>query len=268
MKNIFFTAFIILIFCTNVQSQSDDVLLFRPLTANTFEPRIGAHYNTCDENLRLDIGASFDLLNFKYEKSALAFGTDFFTYTRLRSDNNFKFPVETSDYFFGVNSSYEHKLGDDLIEARFRLAHISSHLVDGFTEYGRFIKEPFVYSREFVDLYVVYETHFTSWFSIRPYVGLTLVFSTIPDNVNQILPQIGIETEAKLNNNIKFHFAFDVKDGENRIGYISQTGVDFQFNKKFGVRLFYKYYNGNSMHGMFFDEKDIYNAVGFNVIYF
>jgi hypothetical protein len=268
MKKIFYTTFIILLICTRVQSQSDDVLLFRPLTANTFEPRIGAFYNMDDENLRLDIGASFDLLHYKYDNSALAFGADFFTYTRIRSDNNFKFPVETSDYFFGINSSYEQALGDDNIEARFRLAHISSHLVDGYSQNSTFFKEPFVYSREFIDCYVAYETHFTTWISIRPYAGLTVVFSTIPDNINQFQAQIGIESEAKLNENIKYFVAFDVKDGENRVGYIAQTGFDFQFHKKFGVRLFYMHYNGNSMHGMFFKEKDIFNAVGFNVIYF
>lgn len=268
MKPILYISTLIILFHIKVLSQDSDILLFKPLTASTFEPRIGACYNFDDDNLRLDIGASFDLLKFSYDNSALAFGADFFTYTRLRSDGNFKFPVETSDYFFGINSSYQQNLDHGVIETRLRLAHISSHLVDGYTRDGDFLKEPFVYSREFVDLYLAYRTRLSNWLSVRPYVGATIIFSTIPDEVKHILPQIGIECESSITRNIKLHFAFDLKDGEFRLGYIAQSGFDFQFHQKFGLRLFYKFYYGNSMHGMFYTEKDIYSAVGFNIIYF
>nr|HPI19931.1 hypothetical protein [Candidatus Kapabacteria bacterium] len=43
---------------------SQESLLFKPLTANVFEPRIGSFYQFSDEKLRLDIGTSIDLFDF------------------------------------------------------------------------------------------------------------------------------------------------------------------------------------------------------------
>lgn len=262
----FYIIFLLLLFISS--TRAEDILLFKPLTANTFEPRIGAFYNIDDDNLRLDVGASFDLLKYDFDKYAIAFGADFFTYTRLRSEGNFKFPVETSDYFFGVNASYKAEIENSHIESRLRLSHISSHLVDGYSDNGIFYKEPFIYSREFVDIYFAYNTELTKSLTIRPYIGSTLIFSTIPKNIRKILPQVGIETEYKLSKSVKSHLAIDVKTGENTINFTSQAGVDLQFHRKFGLRLFYIIYSGNSMHGMFYNEKYIFSAVGFNIIYF
>lgn len=265
MKFVFNLLFLVLVL---YNSRSEEILIFKPLTANTFEPRIGTFYNFDDENLRLDIGATFDLLKYDFNDYDIAFGADFFTYTRLRSEENFKFPVETSDYFFGINASYKRELNNSKIESRIRISHISSHLVDGYSNKGIFYKAPFVYSREFVDLYIAYNTNLTQSLSIRPYVGSTLIFSTIPKDVRKFLPQAGVETDYELSDNVKCHIAFDIKSGENALNITSQAGVDLQFHRKFGLRLFYMMYSGNTMHGMFFDEKYIFSAVGFNIIYF
>ena len=94
--------FVFILVLTSASASGFDKLLFTPLTANVFEPRIGAMYQLSAEKLRLDIGASFDLADLKlFDGVETRFGTDFFTFTRLRSERGFKFPVETSDYFFG-----------------------------------------------------------------------------------------------------------------------------------------------------------------------
>ena len=51
--------------------------------------------------------------------SKLSFGADLFTYTLLRSQSDFHFPVDAVDYLFGVNFGYVEnlrilKLGLDL----------------------------------------------------------------------------------------------------------------------------------------------------------
>ncbi|HYF01921.1 MAG TPA: hypothetical protein VEC36_00985, partial [Patescibacteria group bacterium] len=141
-------------------------LSFTPLIANPLEGRVGAMYQFADNKLRLDIGNSIDV--YKLPNRDVAFGVDFYTFTRLRSEGNFKFPVETSDYYFGVNFSssslrdskkYYDEESDRTYEVgfkpslRLRLAHISSHLVDGLADTsGKLEKKPFVYSREFADL--------------------------------------------------------------------------------------------------------------------
>src|SRR5205823_6124554 len=81
--------------------------------AGKIEARIGGSREFPGDKLRLDIGASFDMLTLYepveqahhyYYHTQLTLGADFFTWTRLRSTGNFKFPVEAVDYYFGVNA--------------------------------------------------------------------------------------------------------------------------------------------------------------------
>src|SRR5208283_1216384 len=80
-------------------------LLFKPLVADTYEPRNGILAEIGKNRLRLDIGNSIDLLQYRFaeDSSLLTMGTDFFTYTLLRGEKDFHFPVDASDYFFGIN---------------------------------------------------------------------------------------------------------------------------------------------------------------------
>ncbi len=57
----------------------------------------------------------------------LRFGMEGLIWSRLRSLSDFRFPVETADYFFGAYEVWMNPLGP----FRLRLSHISSHLVDG-----------------------------------------------------------------------------------------------------------------------------------------
>ena len=82
---------------------SFEELLFRPLTANHLESRIGTFYQHTEERLRLDIGHSLDLFEITNTGFLMRIGGDFFILSRLRSDGRMKFPVETADYYFGFN---------------------------------------------------------------------------------------------------------------------------------------------------------------------
>jgi len=73
------------------------------LYANPFEARIQLIGQLAPKTLRLDIGAAPVLFRFD---STYTVSTEFFTLTRLRSEGNLKFPVETADYWFGFTGSY------------------------------------------------------------------------------------------------------------------------------------------------------------------
>jgi hypothetical protein len=103
----------------------------QPFTANFLEPKAGFLFNTSDNKIRLDIGTSQDILHIKNNEAVISFGADLFTFTRLRSENDFHFPVETIDYLFGLNASYKKRYCDNELGFRFRFSHISAHLVDG-----------------------------------------------------------------------------------------------------------------------------------------
>ena len=159
------------------------------------------------------------------------------------------------------------KLFDKDFSSRLRVAHISSHLVDGYSKNGDFWKIPEVYSREFVDLTFAYETD-----NLRPYIGLTSVFSTIPDNISHFIPEIGIDYYYDINDWFRFQTGYDFKiSGYDEIysGINSlQAGLLFKTSKNAGIELNYYYYSGLSMHGMFFTEKDNYSGIGFQIYFY
>lgn len=243
-------------------------LLFKPLTANILEPRVGALYELQDNKIRLDIGNSIDLFESKYDENFIVrYGVDFFTFSRLRSEGRFKFPVETADYFFGLNSSLKYHYINTEYYIRFRLSHISSHLIDGYSKNGVFNKIPEVYSREFVDLVFAMD-----YYGFRPYLGSSFIFSTIPKEVNRIIPELGIDYKFDISDNLRILFGYDFKLGGYNDIYTpihsTQIGLLIKQTDNYGLLINYSYYKGKSFHGMFYKEKDIYSAVGFQIYFY
>jgi hypothetical protein len=259
---------ILFLFLINPSVYSFETLLFNPLTANHLESRIGTFYQSNKEKLRLDIGHSLDLMEIaNNENYQLRTGGDFFILSRLRSEGKFKFPVETSDFFFGLNLTGT-ILND--YSFRMRIAHISSHLVDGYTIYDSsliFIEEPFVYSREFVDLIVAYNTKY-----FRSYAGGTAIFSTIPKNISKFVPQLGFDFEHPLFNyfNIVGGYDFKLVGIENNIYFgcnSAQIGLKYNLSKNTGLSFNFYYYSGISVHGMFYNNKENYTGFGIQFCY-
>lgn len=249
-------------------NQSNSATLFTPLAANTFEARTGSFFQFGAEKLRLDIGASFDLHRFDLPDSGkVSVGGDFFTYTRLRSEGNFKFPVETSDFYFGVNGSYTGKIFGQNIGGRIRVAHISSHLSDGLAKGDSlFNPKSFAYSREFVEL-----TGTITFESVRFYAGLNYVFSTKPKNPNPLIPELGFDMTIPVNSWLKFRAGYDFKlTGISRIysGVNSaQAGLMFMTSDNAGVMLNLYGFDGRSIHGLFYQQRDSYLGVGFQFFF-
>ncbi len=252
-----------------VKAHSVENLLFKPLTANTFEPRTGCFYQFSEVKLRLDIGASFDILSLsKTEDSEYRLGADFFTYTRLRSQKNFKFPVETSDYFFGINHSAKTRLFGEDFYYRIRLAHISSHLVDGYSSDSIFWKQPFVYSREFVTAsgaFYIFE-------GFRAYLTLKYVFSMQHDDAEPLIPSIGFDFSKKLSEIISFDGGYEFKivgfDSEYFGINTAQMGITAKVSEFAGIFLGIYAFSGKSMHGMFYNQRDEYFGFGFQIIFY
>lgn len=301
------------------QSQ-DSRLLFRPLIANPFEPRIGTMYQASDNSLRLDIGNSFDLISLYTTKGILTkvienantdvsnqtkssildvdntinevlhkstftakFGSDFFTYTRLRSEGNLKFPVETIDYLFGVNGSmlwHRPHTSDSWqrdIGVRVRISHISAHLADGLAnQQGLLSPTPFVYSREFVDAIGSIELTEMDGFkrlqSVRLYGGGTFIFSNkrLTEDVNLILPQAGAEYRRLVTSWADVFGAYDVRlsgvGGATSAIHTAQVGVIFPQSNGYELMISGYWYSGLSLHGLFYNTRDSYLGFGFQIL--
>ena len=264
-----------LIFLTNFnQAQTKEEwfpsqLNIQPFTANLLEARSGASYLLNQKKIRLDIGSSQDIYRIEKNNSVLSFGADLFTFTRLRSENNFRFPVETIDYFFGVNSGYKIINGNTQYGFRFRLSHISAHLVDGryngASNSWRDNLIPFVYSREFVELFPFYKIN-----SFRVYAGLTYLFHVIPNTIGKGIYQAGFDyyLPSLISKNISPFFADDFKITEIDKYFgnnIFKAGIKFGKYDSKGFSILFAYYSGKSIHGLFYNLSEHYAAFGINI---
>lgn len=241
----------------------------QPFTANFLEPKAGFLFNTSDNKIRLDIGTSQDILHIRNQNQIIAIGADLFTFTRLRSENDFHFPVETIDYLFGLNSSFKKVIEENEYGIRFRFSHISAHLVDGQFDKGtnqwRDGRLPQVYSREFIELFP-----FIRFNDLRFYIGLTYIFHSSPKEIKKGIFQFGGDYFiTKLST--KFftpYLAYDFKlSGKEK--YVGNNSINFglkfgQFNNK-GVSIYYSYISGKSVHGEYFDLNENYSSIGFNL---
>lgn len=252
--------------------------------AGKFEPRIGGWVESEGNKLRLDIGTAVDLWHVHPfdppSRSYITLGTEFFTWTRLRSAGRFKFPVEAVDYYFGIfgNLYYHPFIGESSLNTKLRVAHISAHLVDGDSTFFGSDGKPVTYSREFIDLRTGLDSRVVDingpfgegTAQSHVYVGGVYLFSTIPDTLGRISPYAGLD------------FSWQLRDGAPltvRAGYEARLnteltpigehsvrlGVKLAETNKNGVVLEGAYYSGRSPYGQYFSRRESYFSFGFSV---
>ena len=213
------------------------------------------------------------------------FGADFFTWSRLRSDPNFKFPVEAIDYYFGFYGGIivGPITSDANLLANLRLAHISAHLVDGEESFGTQGFTPFVYSREFLDLslglysglnQVVENDSLFRTFSylgnIRANLGVRWLFHTIPDTIGTIRPYITVDGAYQIDVDLPITLRGGYEIGVNSehetvLEHSLKFGVKFAEIDHNGVTLEGAFYHGRSPYGQYFWQMEEYLSLGFSI---
>jgi hypothetical protein len=249
----------------SVTAGAADTPFIAPM-ANPLEARVGSMLQFSERTLRLDIGATIELIELERDSVVgwLRVSADVLTYTRLRSEGNFTFPVETIDFMFGFNATWS--APNSPLHARLRLSHISSHLVDGFADSdGVFSRQrPFVYSREFAELLAGWTLgHF------RPYAGVTFAWARQPRSVEPVIPQAGIDVRLPLTKTLEVRGGYDWKligiNGAFQPAHAAQLGVFVETWNGRGILVSTYAYDGRSMHGMFFNQRDSYVGLGFQI---
>lgn len=265
-------AAILFYFPSNAQTETEwfpSGLNIQPFTANFLEPKAGFSYLLGRSEIRLDIGTSTDIFLHKYNNNYFSVGADLFTYTRLRGESNFHFPVEAIDYFFGINAGYKILCDEKEIGARLRFSHISAHFVDGHFDNRlgtwRDNRYPRTYSREFIELFPYYKIN-----DLRIYLGITYLIHVNPNFIGKGIYQAGFDYFAdNVFNSFFIPFvAYDFK--LNKIhkyngNHILTAGVKFGNKNSKGVSLFFSYFSGKSIHGEYFDISENYATAGLNV---
>ncbi len=271
MTKTFLTIFILIIStCSYSQSQLTwfpSNVNIQPFTANFLEPRAGFAFEMGGKRIRLDISRSQDVFHLNNENSTLSFGVDLFTFTRLRAESEFHFPVEAIDYLFGINSGYKITKNNTEYGMRFRLSHISAHFVDGQYDYKlnfwRNGKTATVYTREFIELFPYYK-----YDGLRVYAGLTYLFHRKPLDIGRSSYQAGFDYYYTKFENIYPYVAYDFKlekintfSGSN----ILTAGIKFGDYKSRGISVAVTYISGKSLHGEYYNLNESYTTIGFNL---
>ncbi len=246
----------------------------QPFTANIIEPGAGFFFLVGKEELKLDIGKTQDIFHYNIdERKRISFGADFFTYSRLKSTSEFHFPVDAIDYLFGLNASYNITNDKDKVIIkkygfRFRLSHISAHLVDGRFDnkiaYWQDSIKPEVYSREFIEIfpYILIE-------ELRIYTGFTYLLHSSPEGIGKDSYQFGFDYYLTdiVHPNVTPFLGYDFKlnntyfySGNNSI----VAGIKFGTQRGKGIAFRFNYYNGHSFYGQFFKNRVSFSSIGIN----
>ncbi len=245
-------------------------LTIKPFAANILEPKLGSSFHLNKNELELNIGNSMDLVRVTNDfGSTYTFGADLFTYTLLRGEQNFHFPVDAVDYLFGVNFSYKTLVNNSSLGFRGRISHISAHFVDGhydgIAQSWREGLNPRVYSREFIELIAFYEFQ-----RFRVYAGGSYIFHVDPATIKKDNFQIGFDYYLKdfFGKHITPFVGYDLKlihlDKYSANNSFS-AGLKFGNADYKGLSLIFSYYSGKSIHGEYFDQVNEFTSLGINL---
>lgn len=263
---------------TEVYSQTEIYFVhsnevFKPIQASIFESKIGISSNVQQENLKLDIGASVDIAGVRAKNYTASLGAEFFTFSNLRKEDNFKFPVDAIDYYFGVSFNYKTELNPiSIISSRLRIAHISSHFEDGHKyPVTDTIFTPVVYSREFIELAGIYDYKIRPNFVLRTLLGVNLLMHSIPDDFGKVSLQIGNELRYSFNDYFGVYLSNELRNasvkGNSVFNESFETGVNVGGFDNRGVNIFFSLYNGQDYKGQYYDKSLNIKSIGTHIIF-
>jgi hypothetical protein len=242
---------------------------FNPVSAGIFESRIGAIKFSGKDELRLDIGASPDILGYQtISGNKYSAGVDFFTFSSLRTEKNFKFPVDAIDYFFGINLNGKNQINENFIlSGRFRISHISAHFQDGHIYENS--EKAITFSREFSELNLQSENYFTGGFILKNQLGVKYIFHSIPDDISSFAAQYGFEMKYVISEILSLYFSDEIRvTGIRQKTYYNnniETGLTIGGLRSRAVHLFFTYYDGRDYRGQYYDRYLNYKGIGFNI---
>jgi hypothetical protein len=252
---------------------------FQALKANYQEAKLGVMYYPSTANLKVDVGNSVDLLEFKIisEKIKVTVGIDFFAYALSTSFAGNRLQIDALDGLFGGNAVFSKSFTEDKFFIRFRVLHNSAHLVDGHFNVAtnKWIDDdtPMPFTRDFGELLFAYELNNENIYS-RIYAGpsySTLVRPYFLRRWNLItggefvLPDL-IGKTFKQRTNLFFAYNFHLNGGRKYTGNSNlMAGLKFGDWSGKGIVLYAEYYSGQKRFNEYFYEREEELGIGFNV---
>ena len=242
--------------------------VYVPVEASIIEAKNGVTKFIDSKYLTLNIGVSFDLIGLKAKKNTFSFGIDFFTFSNLRSEDNFKFPVDAIDYLFGVNFNLKRNLSErNVLTSRFRISHISSHFEDGHIyERTDTIFTPYVFSKEFLELSVMSNYRINNELYLKSMLGINYIFHAIPDEISSFSGQLGLELRYYITKFLNFYISNDVilasVNSVSNLNESFETGLSFGNINSRALSLYFDYYDGQDYKGQYYGKYLNYTGLG------
>jgi len=263
-----------IIFGKNASVKNDSLYFFTsntiyvPVEASIIEAKNGVTKFIDSKYLTLNIGVSFDLIGLKAKKNTFSFGIDFFTFSNLRSEDNFKFPVDAIDYLFGVNFNLKRDLSKrNVLTSRFRISHISSHFEDGHVyERTDTIFTPYVFSKEFLELSVMSNYRINNKLYFKSMLGVNFIFHAIPDEISSFSGELGLELRYYITKFLNFYISNDVNiasvNSVSNLNESFETGLSFGNINSRALSLYFDYYDGQDYKGQYYGKYLNYTGLG------
>jgi hypothetical protein len=229
-----------------------------PALKGTFlEPdRFAIVYDKTPSRLRLEAGYGDEFLVLGRSAEKIGIGAEILIWSGLKMLNNFRFPVETADYFFGLYSVFPVKTNwwYDPLRVRIRLSHISSHLVDGAKDSligGSSSK----FSREFVSLEALLDEYRKNG------ILLSAGVKYVVHQVNKFEPvfQFPITVNVRLhqfNSRISLNSFMSTAAGPAFPTYSGGLVFRRQTGKESGFEVYAEYHSGHSRYGVDGDRNE------------
>ena len=249
---------------------------FGPLTAYYQEPRVGLRKEIGSSRLKLDIGATFDLLEYAFSPERaenIRLGIDFFTYALTTNAEGLRLQVDAVDGFFGGHIIYQDTKPQSTLTFRLRLLHLSSHFVDG--HYSNSLagwiggRDPIPYTRDFGEVLGAYAWSVGST-TVMLYSGFSYATLVRPVEIKRITTLHGFEVYATTGKALGHPFNLFVADNLTFTGVPTYFGTNnLEFGVKFGgwtdrgVKLFLSYYSGLEILSQYYNLRRNHWGIGF-----
>ena len=256
-------------------------LQFPPLKTNIDEPRVGLVRFLDRTQMKVELGNTIDLLEYKPACNDLIFrmGIDFFAYAYVKDSKGLYLQIDAIDGFFGGNITVAGTDSFSKPMARLRIVHHSAHLADGnywIHSYPRdWTKEggPIPFSRDLGELVLLHHLNYGTE-QLRYYGGISYATLNRPAEFKRVAGLTGIELTTS-----RFNLSMFKQKISPFISYtMTMTGVPKYFPSHHaeagikigsaygkGVNIYISYYNGRHMFGEYYDQRLETIGAGFNV---
>lgn len=252
-------------------------LITPPLTASHTEPRVGLRKEVGSSRMKVDIGASVEMLEFRPHVDStqrLRIGIDFFTYALSTSSEGLRLQIDAVDGFFGGHVTYVNDCAPDgRAIVRLRLLHLSAHFLDGhFSTSNQTWKEnraPIPFTRDYGELLFAYEFG-NQTTRYKPYAGFSYATLIRPTDIGRIELHAGIEFRVQtgilfsepLNLYVSQYLTF--RSLGTYIGTkTTEAGMKLGNWDSTGLKIYVSYFNGLDPFGQYYDVRRENVGIGF-----